>query len=593
MSPKIPKTLLNFMSTKKTFFIFLSATFLTLALSISFQSLLAAWTAPLASPPGCTAGNPGCDAPLNIGPLMQVKSGALWLNTNGISPYGLIIEKGNVGIGTTSPATKLAVDGMIYSGSGGFKFPDGTTQTTAAGGIFTQIDYTSISYTHYTDASNPPYTNGIYVSDDDIVNTYIQRFTYIAIDFGAGNEKIVYRLMLYILNSYARDNLRQGTFKGSNNSTNGIDGNWTTLTTLASLTWPAGWDKVDFVNITPYRWYKIDGTPNSNNTVLMEWALEGDSAGASYASQWLNGANGAIYYFGGNVGINTTTPSGAKLVVNGTIAATGGIMMGNYATKPTCDASSKGMLVFDTTNNKPYVCANSSIWKPLDSDFDHDGIIDWKDWDDNDPSKLDPNLTPENIKSGVIIFGVTGNYQGSGSGLVLAHTSNMKTFAVSWLAMSGNGGPGGCKLQYNKSGTWTDITSPATVNCDADTLSLGVTLPGDGWYAGNWNNTPVRLVRVSDGAAKGTFSPTLACSPVNGSSSPTPTKDEDCNGYWDNSVTQGYWGCVWIYGGAPCQGYTCEGLYCGGESSCGQTCCSNGYIATCGNKTYYEWTTYY
>lgn len=41
---------------------------------------------------------------------------------------------GNVGIGTTAPSQKLEVAGTIYSTSGGFKFPDGTTQTTAAGG---------------------------------------------------------------------------------------------------------------------------------------------------------------------------------------------------------------------------------------------------------------------------------------------------------------------------------------------------------------------------------------------------------------------------------------------------------------------------
>lgn len=37
---------------------------------------------------------------------------------------------GNVGIGTTSPAQKLSVAGTVESTSGGFKFPDGTVQTT-------------------------------------------------------------------------------------------------------------------------------------------------------------------------------------------------------------------------------------------------------------------------------------------------------------------------------------------------------------------------------------------------------------------------------------------------------------------------------
>ncbi|TGE24309.1 hypothetical protein E5K00_03585 [Hymenobacter aquaticus] len=39
----------------------------------------------------------------------------------------------NVGIGTSSPTQKLEVAGTVYSSSGGFRFPDGTTQTTAAG----------------------------------------------------------------------------------------------------------------------------------------------------------------------------------------------------------------------------------------------------------------------------------------------------------------------------------------------------------------------------------------------------------------------------------------------------------------------------
>src|SRR4029453_8945146 len=46
---------------------------------------------------------------------------------------------GNIGIGTTAPTSKLTVRGMIETTLGGFKFPDGTLQTTAAVNGLTSI----------------------------------------------------------------------------------------------------------------------------------------------------------------------------------------------------------------------------------------------------------------------------------------------------------------------------------------------------------------------------------------------------------------------------------------------------------------------
>jgi hypothetical protein len=58
-----------------------------------------------------------------VGPNMP----SLWtLNGNNI-----YYNKGNVGIGTTNPTSPLEINGIIYSTSGGFKFPDSSLQTTA------------------------------------------------------------------------------------------------------------------------------------------------------------------------------------------------------------------------------------------------------------------------------------------------------------------------------------------------------------------------------------------------------------------------------------------------------------------------------
>ena len=45
-----------------------------------------------------------------------------------------ISNTGNIGIGISGPAEKLHVNGVIHSSAGGFKFPDGSVQTTAIGG---------------------------------------------------------------------------------------------------------------------------------------------------------------------------------------------------------------------------------------------------------------------------------------------------------------------------------------------------------------------------------------------------------------------------------------------------------------------------
>lgn len=59
-----------------------------------------------------------------------------WLSLNSIGDSNINEDKfGKVGIGTATPTSPLTVQGMIETTLGGYKFPDGTIQTTAFSGI--------------------------------------------------------------------------------------------------------------------------------------------------------------------------------------------------------------------------------------------------------------------------------------------------------------------------------------------------------------------------------------------------------------------------------------------------------------------------
>jgi hypothetical protein len=88
-------------------------------------------------------------APLAAGPNLPVTGGGTlgrltkwsgFTGSNSVIGDSTIYEDkfGKVGIGTDTPTSKLTVAGMIESIGGGFRFPDGTVQTSsAAGGLFT------------------------------------------------------------------------------------------------------------------------------------------------------------------------------------------------------------------------------------------------------------------------------------------------------------------------------------------------------------------------------------------------------------------------------------------------------------------------
>lgn len=115
--------------------------------------LIRAWTEPDQAPP---AGN--LPAPINIGSFGQAKQGGLILNTGG-APNGLIVDKGNVGIGTPDPGQKLDVTGQIHA--------TGDICTDAGGGIcLSQLAGLLPRATIIIKVSNPDGAGGPYLSGD-------------------------------------------------------------------------------------------------------------------------------------------------------------------------------------------------------------------------------------------------------------------------------------------------------------------------------------------------------------------------------------------------------------------------------------------
>lgn len=84
-----------------------------LGAGIISASALADWTAPLATAPTCTSGNPGCDAPVNVSTTSQRKLGAFRVDGVFRTDSETILSTlgGNVGIGTLTPSQKLDLQG--------------------------------------------------------------------------------------------------------------------------------------------------------------------------------------------------------------------------------------------------------------------------------------------------------------------------------------------------------------------------------------------------------------------------------------------------------------------------------------------------
>ena len=75
-----------------------------------------------------------------------------------------------------------------------------------------------------------------------------------------------------------------------------------------------------------------------------------------------------------------------------------------------CDSNNLGKLIYDTSRNRPYVCAlngSSYVWKPLDSDYDEDGVTDAVDANDNDIN--DATALEANVETGKTFYARGGS----------------------------------------------------------------------------------------------------------------------------------------------------------------------------------------
>ncbi len=89
-------------------------------------------------------------------------NGYWFLNNGGVNHLSLT-QSGFLGLGAYHPTEKLEVGGTIYSNSGGFKFPDGTVQTSAATG----------GDGHSLDASDGNPGDAVYVNaDGQVIHPY-------------------------------------------------------------------------------------------------------------------------------------------------------------------------------------------------------------------------------------------------------------------------------------------------------------------------------------------------------------------------------------------------------------------------------------
>jgi hypothetical protein len=141
------------------------ARLLTLLALLAFTVTPAlAWSGPQVGPPGCTSGQPGCDAPVNISATAQTKGGPLNISLpSGYANWGINVSGGTLGIIGQS-SSNVAIQGISNTNVGVY----GASNSTWAGefingggselGLYAQngLGY----YAELANSSYGLYTNG-------------------------------------------------------------------------------------------------------------------------------------------------------------------------------------------------------------------------------------------------------------------------------------------------------------------------------------------------------------------------------------------------------------------------------------------------
>lgn len=94
---------------------------IVLSLSVGVSYVFADWAPPLTSPPSCPVGDPGCDAPVNVGTVAQIKDGDLTVDAFAALLNSYFAQKLGIGIvpSASSPALEVAGQVKITGGSPG------------------------------------------------------------------------------------------------------------------------------------------------------------------------------------------------------------------------------------------------------------------------------------------------------------------------------------------------------------------------------------------------------------------------------------------------------------------------------------------